>query len=201
MASELQIIEKPDWVSWDAIHEVLWASHEQNRQAGIYMKYPSLPGEEIRKRIEGHGKMFVAILDGNLVGSSSVKVKKMNLWCGKGDYAYECFASVLPGYSGHGIYRRLYEAVEQEGARMGLRRFMFDSHEDNKRIADIHIKAGYVPVSYKQYGDHNSIVFVKWLDGRPYSDFRCKLQYFLKKTEIKTRQRLHALRRKILSDL
>ena len=49
MDSSIQIIEKPDWVSWDEIHEVLWKAHENNRENGVFMSYPSLTGDEIKK--------------------------------------------------------------------------------------------------------------------------------------------------------
>ena len=111
----VQIIEKPDWVTWDEIHEVIWKSHEANRQRGINMRFPSLSGEEIKKRVEdGNGKMFIAVDGNKVVGTAAVKRKKANLWCGKGDYAYLCFASVLPEYSGQGIYKQLYIYRERD---------------------------------------------------------------------------------------
>ena len=58
MGSEIQIIEKPDWLSWDEIHDVLWKAHEQNRNNCINMSFPALSGEKIRERIEGKGKLL-----------------------------------------------------------------------------------------------------------------------------------------------
>jgi hypothetical protein len=59
--SSIQIIEKPEWVSWDEIHEVVWEAHANNREKGIIMSYPSLSGEEIKNMIGDHGKMFLAV--------------------------------------------------------------------------------------------------------------------------------------------
>lgn len=182
----VQIIEKPDWVTWDEIHEVIWKSHEANRQRGINMRFPSLSGEEIKKRVEdGNGKMFIAVDGNKVVGTAAVKRKKANLWCGKGDYAYLCFASVLPEYSGQGIYKQLYIYREREIIKNGLTRVMFDTHEKNTRVADINLKHGYKKVSYKRYDDHYNIIFVKWLDGCPYSDFRCSYEYFIQQMKAK----------------
>ena len=113
MKSDIQIIEKPDWVSWDDIHEVLWKAHEQNRERGINMAFPSLQGERIREKIEGCGKMFIALVDDVVVGTGAVTKKRHNLWCGKGEYGYLCFASVLPEYIGMGIYKSLREYIER----------------------------------------------------------------------------------------
>ena len=66
MNTEIQIIEKPDWVSWDEIHQVLWKAHEQNRQKGMFMGLPAKSTEELQKCVEGKGKMFVA-LDGRRI--------------------------------------------------------------------------------------------------------------------------------------
>lgn len=42
----IEIVEKPEWVSWDDIHDVVWKAHENNRKKGVIMSYPSLPGEK-----------------------------------------------------------------------------------------------------------------------------------------------------------
>lgn len=173
----VQIIEKPDWVTWDDIHEVIWESHESNRQKGIRMRFPALPGEEIRKRVEGNGKMFVALDGKKVVGTAAIIKKKTHLWCGKGEYAYLCFASVLQNYKGQGVYKQLNQYIERESQRIGLKRVLFDTHERNTRIVDINLKHGYKRVSYKRYDDHYSIIFVKWLDGCPFSSTRCRFEF------------------------
>ena len=107
--TDLHIIEKPEWVSWDEIHDVLWKAHAENREKGMIMTLPSLPGEQIREKIKaGRGKMFVALDDRKVVATAAVMVKNSNLWCGKGEYAYFCFASILPEYRGRGLYKQLY---------------------------------------------------------------------------------------------
>lgn len=177
----VQIIEKPDWVSWDDIHDVMWKAHEGNRKQGVFMRYPSLPGDEIRKRIEGIGKMFVALDGEKVVGTAAIKTMKAYLWCGKGDYSYLCFASVLPEYSGQGIYKQLYIYRERESLKNGISRVMFDTHESNQRMLNINSKNGFKRVDISVWKDHYNVVMVKWLDGCPYSNWHCKLQYLIHK--------------------
>ncbi len=62
-------MEKPEWVSWDEIHEVLWKAHEKNREKGIIMASPSLSCEEIKNKIGNKGKMFLAIVGDKVVGT------------------------------------------------------------------------------------------------------------------------------------
>ena len=121
----IQIIEKPDWVSWDEIHDVLWKAHAQNREKGINMSFPALPGEKIKEMIEGKGKMLVAFCDGKVVGTAAIKVKHANLWCGTDNYAYCCFASVLPEYNGKGVYKRFNLEREKITQEIGLRKMLF----------------------------------------------------------------------------
>lgn len=181
MDSSIQIIEKPDWVSWDEIHDVIWKAHAHNRKNGMRMSYPSLPGEKIKEKIDGQGKMFVALDNNKVVGTAAVKVKRANLWCGGGDYAYCCFAAVLPEFNGMGIYKQLGLIREDSARSMGLNRMMFDTHEKNERVLSINQRNGYKPVDISIWKDHYNIVMVKWLDGSPYSDLYCKMQFVLHK--------------------
>lgn len=70
----------------------------------------------------------------------------------------------------------------------GLSRIMFDTHEKNTRMAEINLKHGYKKVSYKRYDDHYNVIFVKWLDGCPYSETRCKVEFAIQqlKEKVKT---------------
>ena len=179
--SEVQILEKPDSLNWDIIHRVLWKSHEQNRMKGIVMSYPSLSGEEIKAKIEGTGKMFVATLNEDVVGTFAVMLKKKPLWCGNEVYAYVCFVSVLPDYRGKGIYKAMSLRMEQEAASLGVNCLMFDTHEGNRRMIEINKKNNYKSVDLFLYKDHFNEVLVKWLKGCPYSDAYCKSQFLLRK--------------------
>ena len=188
-----QITEKPEWVSWDDIHEVLWQAHSKNREEGVVMRYPSLPGEEIRKRVEGKGKMFVAILSEKLIGTSAVIFKDKSLWCGKGKYAYCCFDSVLPQLQGTGVYRKLCQKREEFVKNEGVSRMLLDTNESNNREKIVVVKAGFKPVDLVWWTDHYNVVFVKWLNGCPLSNFRCKLGFSVRKIMVKTKRFIKTL--------
>lgn len=179
----IQITEKPDWVTWDEIHEVLWKAHKENREKGMNMAFPAMPGSKIRENLEkNRGKMFVAINDKNqVVGTAAIKVKKAYLWCGRGDYAYLCFASILSEYRGEGIYKRLCACREEVIRTMGLHALMFDTHESNRRVIEVNTKNGFRPVDISVWSDHYNVVMVKWLNGCPYSEWYCKLQFHVHK--------------------
>lgn len=191
MDSEIIILEKPDWVSWDDIHELLWEAHTQNRKNGVIMKYPSLPGEEIKKRIEGKGLMLVAMKGKQLIGTSALIVKNMSLWCGKGEYAYFCFDSVAPEFQGKGVYKQLNQKRERMAKKLGMSRLLLDTNEGNGREINVVKKAGFKNVAIKRYDEHFNVVFVKWLEKCPYSNFRCEFEFIKQKIKLKAKTFLH----------
>ena len=187
MDSSIQIIEKPDWVSWDDIHDVIWAAHAQNREKGIVMRYPSLEGDEIRQRIEGKGKMFIALDGSKLVGTAAYAIQNHSLWCGRGKYAHYCFAAILPDYQGMGIYKQLCLYREQDVVASGVSRILIDTNEHNKREIRISKKAGYRAIDLKTYKDHNNVLMVKWLDRCPYSRITCLIIYCVRGLLVRVR--------------
>ena len=55
MSPEIKVIEKPDWVSWDVIHKVLWNAHEKNRSRGMNMAHAAFSGEQIEDYLAPDG--------------------------------------------------------------------------------------------------------------------------------------------------
>ena len=186
----IQIVEKPDWVSWDEIHEVLWKAHEKNREKGVIMSYPSLNGEEIKKRIENNGKLFIACEGKKVVGTLALIIKSGKRWYNFGQYGYLCFGAVLPDYSGKGIYRSLYQLAESTAKQMNLSVLTRDTNEKNARMLKISKQEGYHFVECKAYKDHFNIIRAKWLDGCPYPSWYIKLRFHLSKFKQKTRYKM-----------
>ena len=191
------MIEKPEWVSWDEIHEVLWKAHEQNRKKGIIMSYPSLSGEEIRNKIGDKGKMFVAIEDDKVIGTLALIKKVGKQWYNTGQYGYLCFGAVLPECSGKGVYRSLYQLAETTAKQMGLLVLTRDTNENNARMLKITKQEGYHFVECKAWKDHFNIVRAKWLDKCPYPTWYIKTRFLLSKMIIKLRYRMDPLKGKV----
>lgn len=191
MENKIQIIEKPEWVSWNEIHEVLVNAHAENRGKGIIMKLPTLSGEEISKMVtDKEGKMFVAIEGEHVVGTLALLKKNSNQWYVSGDYGYLCLGAVLPNYSGKGIYRSLYQLAETTAKQLGYTVLTRDTNEKNARMLKISKKEGYYFVSMRVCKDHFNIVRAKWLNKCPYSPLYIKLRFALSKAIVKTRFKL-----------
>lgn len=179
--SAIQITEKPDWVSWDEIHEALMRAHAFNREHGIIMRKPSLPGDEIRQELGKDGRMFVALSDNHVVGTAAIISKKSKTWYTHAPYGYMCFASVLPEYNGKGIYKRLCDKRECIAKEMGLTGLYIDTHNKNTHVISISLKNGFKRVAVKGCKDHWNVVMFKWINGCPYSDSRCKIEFYKSK--------------------
>ena len=197
MDSVLQIVEKPDWVSWDEIHDVLWKAHEKNREKGIIMAYPSLSGEEIKNKIGDNGKMFVAIEGEKVIGTLALIHKVGKQWYNTGPYGYLCFGAVLPECSGKGVYRSLYQLAEASAKQNGLRVLTRDTNENNARMLKITKQEGYHFVECKAYKDHFNIVRAKWLGKCPYPVWFIKLRFVISKIITKIRYKMDPQKGKV----
>ena len=179
--ASVTIIEKPESVSWDEIRQVIWTSHAENRTQGIVVRNATLSAEDIREKIESDGKMFVALVDGQVVGTVAVVPRRFQLWCGDGVYAYACFGAVLPAWRGKGVYRELCRVQEEYVRAHGYRWMMFDVHERNERLLEIGRESGYELVGCQYWGEHFSYLMVKWLAEEAPSALQCRTRFALSK--------------------
>lgn len=181
MNSDIQIVEKPDWVSWEDIKQCLVEAHAVNRAKGINMAHYQWPVEKIREYIGTNGVMLVALDGEKVVGTAAIIEKKGSTWYAKGLYANMGFAGVLPAYNGRGIYRNLTQKREEIARSRGYTVLVLDTHEKNKKLQSIAKTNGYRLAGYfrTMNKDHFNVVMVKWLDNCPNSKFYCRLRFFL----------------------
>lgn len=185
MDAHIQILEKPEWISWDDIRHCLYAAHAPNRANGINMTHFQWSTEKFVETIGENGRMFVA-LDGEvIVGVAAVCERNGNSWYAKGKYAYMGFAGVLPEYTGRGIYNELLMIREDFARRRGYEVMTFVTHQKNNRVQCVALRNGYRFVSFFQASskDHYNVVMAKWVNGCPYSKFYCKKKYLVSKTK------------------
>jgi hypothetical protein len=181
MNTDIQIVEKPDWVSWEEIKQCLTESHAENRAKGINMAHYQWPAEKIQASIGEKGEMLVA-LDGNkLVGTAAFMEENRPYWYIRNKYAYVCFDGVITGYSGKGLFRLLDTKREELVKDKGYDMLVFDTHIDNHHRQKIALKNGYKYVRYfmAQSGDHCNVVMAKWLSECPFSNGFIKRRFVL----------------------
>lgn len=179
MSGGIVIMEKPEWVSWDEIHDVLTRAHKANHDQGIVMRKPTLLGEEIAKEIEkDKGTMLVAMDGKCVIGTAALLIRNSSTWYNNGEYGYLCFASVLPEYAGRGVYRALCKEREKIAKRKGLKGLLFDTHHKNRHVIKINERNGFKRVGAKLFENHWNVVLFKWTENRPFSGFSCSMRYY-----------------------
>lgn len=181
---------KPETITWDTIHDVLWKAHEKNREKGMSMLYPSLPGNELEQLIGNSGRCFVAMDGDRVVGTCSFKPVKRNNWYSKGrKTAYFVLAGVHPEYAGRGVYSRLYSLRQSYVEKQGFDLLEIDTAEHNLQIQQVSLKNGFKYVSFKPYstGGNYAVIMAKWLGECPFSNWYCKGMFLLKKYYVKLR--------------
>lgn len=180
MLSDIQIIEKPDWVSWEEIKQCLFNAHSVNRAKGINMTHYQWPAEKIREYIGTNGKMFVALDGKKIVGTAAIIEKRGKSWYTNGRYAYLGFDGVIPEYNGRGIFKKMDEFRKEKALSLRYSILLLDTHEKNKKRIHIAKLNGYRLVNYfrvKSDG-HCNVVMAKWSDGCPYSKIYCKVRFY-----------------------
>ena len=186
----VNILEKPDSMSWNTIHEVLWIAHKSNRDKGMVMRLPSLSGAELESFLKKDGHCFVAMLGDRVVGTCSFKKVRRNSWYAKDqDVAYCVLDALLPEYQGSGIYQQLVDYRESFIRKTGLGVLEMDTAEHNIAVQKSLFRDGFRYVGFKAYpyGKHYSVVMAKWLVEKPFSSYYCRLRFLLSKTKIKLR--------------
>lgn len=194
----IRYLEKPESVSYDEIHEVLYAAHAVNRAKGMNMHNAELSGEELKESIEGkNGKCYVAMDGDRVVGTTSYELRSRNRWYAKGTIPYLTKAGVLPEYNGKGVYKTLAKYRDEEVAKLDCSVSEFDTAEHNDRIQEIWAKKGARKVSFiaPKDADHYSVVIAYWPKGCPYSKLYCALRFTLKKWYVKLRYRVGGQKR------
>lgn len=181
------ITEKPDWISYDMIHELLYAAHAINREKGFHVTSANMSGEELLKHIGDEGKCFVALDGDKLVGTVSYRVVNRNFWCAKGLVADRILAGVHPDYKGRHIASRMYEKVIEDANSRGLKYIESTTQEQNIGVQKKNIKDGYRYISFvaSKGADYYSVVMLQWLDGCPPAKWKTDLHFALRRAQIK----------------
>lgn len=170
---DIVVMPKPDWVSWDDIHELLLAAHKKNIEKGIVMNTVTFSGDKIKEYLGKDGRCYVAFCGDKLVGTTSVRIDMGKKWYNKGlKIAKEGLTAVLKKYQGLGIVGEMNKCRDKYLDEIGVEALVGDTAEDNTIIRKLVADNGYKEVRYfpAAHQNHNSVEFVKWLNGCPFSD-------------------------------
>ena len=174
MEQRITIMEKPDWISYDHIAELLHEAHRENVKKGLIYSASHLSGEEIQALLHENGKFYVALTDDNeLVGASAIEIRERSKrWFAKGQpFGDIKLEGVKPAFRGMRINSMLREAItEYAFQQVGL--LVLDTSEKNKHAIRINKKRGWKIVDYtsRQTNNFYSVVMAQWKNGCPFSE-------------------------------
>ncbi len=194
---KIQIEEKDDSISYEIIHQVLEKAHQKHKENGFVLKTSKLSGEELKKRIGENGKCFVALHDGKVVGTLSVRLVKRNTWYAKGIIPDYILAGILPEYQGKHINTMLSNKAFDYSKNNGFDRIELDTAEKNKQAIKVYQHLGFRLVDFKAFSgaDHYSVVMIKNFYKFPYSKVYYSLRFLIKKYYIKLRYKIGGKKR------
>ena len=197
MQSKVVIVDKPSWVSFDDIHDVLWKANELNRKNGFKLRTAELSGGELEERIGTNGKCFVALEGEKIVGTISIRMLRRNNWYAQGEVPDYMLAAVLPEYQGQHLNTRLSEKVFDYVKNAGYQLIELDTAEDNLHAIAVYEHLGFKKVNYVAIkdADHYSVVMAKWLENCPFSEHYCRLRYSIKRILVRIRYKVGKVKR------
>lgn len=177
---EIKVMEKPEWVSWDDIRNLLNEAHKKNIEKGITMNTTTMSGEEIKKYIGEEGRCFVAFCGNQLIGTTSARITIGRKWYDKGKIVSKgAMSAILPRFQGMGILEEMNELRDAYIADKGVQVMEGDTPEENMVVRKFVARNGFKEVRYfpASHQNHFSVYFVKWLEGCPFSEKYIRRRY------------------------
>ena len=186
----VEIVLKPNSVSWDEISQIVYNSHVNNREKGLDIRNANLTGDEIKESIGVDGRCFIA-RDTNLgiiIGTVSVAFHHLERWYAHGLFAYLTLDAVLPEWSGKHVFSRLSTERMEYIKGTGCEGIYIYIAENNKLRREIAKKEGFISVAIDRtdYNRHNYITYVKWFGEKPFCLFNIRVRFVLNWIKLKS---------------
>ena len=179
---EYKIQQKPEWISYDEIVDVLKDAHTDTADKGMHFTALTQTPEETEKRVlEHNGVFFVALSqDNELLGVGAILFhKKGHSWYNRNKpYAAITMVGVRKKVKGKGISNGIYREMEKLGfSRVNI--LTMNTAENNKIVLESNFRHGWKYVDVKSWSntDFYSIAMAKWKDGCPYHKLFLQIMY------------------------
>ncbi len=184
---KIVIQEKPDYISYEMIQEVLKKAHEANSEEGLVYATASQSVESLKEKIGDNSNCYVALVNDKLAGTETVSFREIDYWYYKGKVAIIKLLGIGPDFKGKKIGSSLVKACVDKAHDNNYQVIISDSAEHNIALKQLLFKFCFKTVDYCVYSGNNfySNVYANWAEKCPYSDFYRVLRYNLKRLYIK----------------
>lgn len=171
----LEIIPKPDSISWEDITDLLHQAFAEHKAKGLHYSACDQSVDVTRKRAE-NGICLVALQDGELVGTGLVNfVQRHGTTIG-------CLSQlgILPEVKGHGIGTKLKIARIEICRQKKVDAIYCDTSEKAKSVIRFNMQKGWQKVGLISSVNTNyySVVFRYPVRGRKYSQMEANVRFF-----------------------
>ncbi len=185
----IRVIEKPESVSYNIIHDILYKAHEINRvEKKFTIKTAQMTGEELEEYVGPEGKCYIALEGKKVVGTLSNRVRRVKHWCAEGEAIELAMIGILPEYRGTHIFPMLYELAFKDVQNRKIKYMEIRTADKNLTMQRLGKYNGFKYIDFTPVGkDHYTVVMLKWMDKCPYPDVFIKVRYLIKKLYIKIR--------------
>lgn len=185
----IRVIEKPESVSYNIIHDILYKAHEANRvEHKFTIKTAQMTSEELEEHVGPDGKCYIALDGKKVVGTLSNRVRRVKRWCAKGDAVELAMIGILPEYRGMHIFPMLYDVSFKDVQNRKIKYIEIQTADKNLTMQRLGEYNGFKYIDFTTAGkDHYTVVMLKWMDRCPYPEWLIKLRYLMKKFYIKIR--------------
>lgn len=194
---EIQVMPKPDWVSWEDIQQLLLKANKVNEKNGFSMVGLTRSPEELEKQVE-NGLCVVAMHGDKLVGVSACSFNCTQRWYNKKERSARKFMTgILKSYQGCGILGEFDKVLDKYIKNSGCSFIVADTAVMNTAVRKQAQLVGYKELTYISFPTtlYYSVIFGKWLNKCPFSDRYIKFRFWLSKIYTKTRYKVGRVER------
>ena len=184
--SKIEILPKPDYVSYENLQSLLNKAHECNKKKGLVYATACQSVEKLKEKI-GDGVCLVALCDGKLAGTATITFRNLHYWYHNGPVATLKLLGVAPEYKGMHLGSLLLKKRIEIARNRGINVIVTDSAEQNIIVRNSCLKRNFRKVDYCVYPGNNfyTVGYAKWIGRCPHSKFSCWLHFNLKKLYIR----------------
>ena len=175
---KIEVIEKPDWVSWEQITVLLHAAFAEHAARGLTYAACNQTVEHTINRANG-ATCLVALVDGELGGTACISVCNKILR-GK----VKCHFTqhgIHPRFKGRGVGRAILLKASEIAKAAHAEAIYADTAAKADGVIAFHLKCGFQIVGLKSHATTNyySVCFRKPICGRCYGEVERKFRYYL----------------------
>ncbi|GEM_PF-1979027 len=187
-------MEKPKWVSWEAVTDCLHDAHTINSERGFEMPGLKITPEELERKV-GNGYCLIALDGDTVVGTTTLqyfkfkKNKWLKYWTKGKPFLYSGLDGIRREYQGTDVYFELQKLRKKVIEESGVEIVGFNTSEHNNVVLKMAKKTGGKFVLFSPtYKDatYYSIYVFRWIHGCPYPDWYINFMFKMSKVVVKT---------------